>query len=66
MTKQITKLIAQAEQIPGEIGSRIEVLLRISNRGRIYFEKKKDSIGVDLFQHMEDEIGWLISSLKKN
>lgn len=63
---KIEELIAQAEQIPGEVGGRLEVLLRISRRGRLYFESKKDSRGVDLFQHMEDEIGWLISSLKKN
>lgn len=36
------------------------VLMRIAKRGRSYYAERRDSHGVDLFQHFEDELGRLL------
>jgi hypothetical protein len=36
--------------------SRFEILERICTRGRNYFAEKKETYGVDLFEHIENEI----------
>lgn len=45
---------------PGEmksiLESRFEILERICTRGRNYFAEKKETHGVDLFEHLENEI----------
>jgi hypothetical protein len=45
---------------PGEmksiLESRFEILERICTRGRNYFAEKKETYGVDLFEHIENEI----------
>lgn len=47
----------------GEVGERINILRRICVRGRNYFLGKEDSTGIDLFEHMETEVGWLASAI---
>lgn len=46
-----------------DVESNIEVLRRICVRGRLYFLNKRDSSGVDLFDHMETEVNLLASAL---
>lgn len=38
------------------IESRFEILERICTRGLNYFSEKKETHGVDLFEHLENEI----------
>lgn len=40
----------------GVVDSQWEILKRICARGRTYFLEKEDSVGVDLFEHIEQEI----------
>lgn len=53
-------------RLSSEAEARFEILQRICARGRNYFLDKKDSRGIDLFEHMEQEVHRLHLCLKEN
>ena len=55
---------AQPANVPdGQIAERLDILRRICTRGKNYFVETQDSMGVDLFDHMTTEVGYLAGDL---
>lgn len=57
---------ARPESVPdGQIAERLDILRRICTRGKNYFVETKDSMGVDLFDHMTTEVEYLAGDLSR-
>lgn len=46
------------------IEERLDILKRICVRGRNYLLEREDSVGLDFFEHLETELGWLRSAIE--
>lgn len=44
---------------PPIVSEHLNILKRICKRGRSHFLKQSDNTGIDLFEHMETELGRL-------
>lgn len=49
--------------IRGEIGERLDVLLRISVRAKNYYFSQKDDYGIDFMEHFQNELKELMVRL---
>jgi len=56
-------MAAVSRSVLPDVEANLDVLRRICVRGRNYFFDKKDSSGIDLFDHMETEVNLLASAL---